>query len=44
MSDEDHIRRGDARQAVIASIGAMDAVSNINAISADPTIAVPEVR
>ena len=35
MSDNDMIRRGDARNAVIQSTGAMDAVANINAIPAD---------
>ena len=39
MSDNDLIRRGDARHAVIQSTGTMDAVANINAIPADPRVA-----
>ena len=38
MSDHEVIRRGDARNAVIQSTGAMDAVANINAIPADPRV------
>jgi len=39
MSDDDLIRRGDARNAIIQSTGAMDAVSNINALPADDRVA-----
>jgi hypothetical protein len=38
MSDNEVIRRGDARNAVIQSTGAMDAVANINALPADPRV------
>jgi len=38
MNDNDLIRRGDARHAVIQSTGAMDAVANINALPADPRV------
>ena len=39
MSENDLIRRGDARNAVIQSTGAMDAVSNINSLPSDDRVA-----
>jgi hypothetical protein len=44
MSDDDLIRRSDARQAVIASTGAMDGVSNINALPAAPTFTAADLE
>jgi hypothetical protein len=39
MSESDLIRRGDVRNAVIQSTGAMDAVSNINSLPPDDRMA-----